>query len=53
MSLTSLVGGGSSESYGRWAEATISSSQPPPYAYVILIVVASLEQNASKGKALI
>jgi hypothetical protein len=48
-----FLGSGSSESYGRYAEATLSSSQPLPYVYVILTIVASLEQNSSKGKALI
>jgi hypothetical protein len=34
------VGGGSSESYGRYAKAAVSFSQPPPCVYVILLYSA-------------
>jgi hypothetical protein len=53
MSLTSLVGSGGDLNHGRWAEAILNSSQPLPYVYVIHNVVVSLEQNSSKGMALI
>jgi hypothetical protein len=53
MSFTSLESGGSSESYGRQAEEITSSLLPLQHVYVILAVVASLEQNSSKRKALI
>jgi hypothetical protein len=37
----------------RLAEATMSSSQPSPPVYVILSVVACLEQKSNQGGALI
>jgi hypothetical protein len=36
-----FLGGGSSESYDRYAEIMISSPQLPPHVYLILTVVAS------------
>jgi hypothetical protein len=37
------VSSGSSESYGRYAEVTVSFSQLSPHMYVILTVAVSLE----------
>jgi hypothetical protein len=53
MSFTYLVSEGSSESCGSRQKQQIAPYSPLPYEYVILAVAASVEQNSSKGKALI
>jgi hypothetical protein len=50
--LSSIVGGESSESYGRYAEVMMNSSQLSPHVYIVLTIVASLKQSSNTCRAL-